>query len=180
MAYEYSYTGQIPHTCLDLGCLLVKNDGTPLGEPFILRKFEEPFVTQLAESIKGRRSDIPSSVLPDFIKLWKPDPPLSALLPPSGLLSAVNALHLNQEGSERSVTALHKTSRLRRLFTPNQLQEGQINVIAQLPLDRENEEGSDICICAVLRTIQFTGSGLRALFYRQFSSTTYVRVLAHI
>jgi hypothetical protein len=76
MAYEYSYTGQIPHTCLDLACLLVKNDGTPLGEPFILSEFEDRVVSQLAESIKGRRSDIPSGVLPDFIKLWKPDPPL--------------------------------------------------------------------------------------------------------
>jgi hypothetical protein len=177
MAYEYSYTGQIPpHICLDLACLLVKNDGTPTGEPFMLSESEDLFVSHLAERIKDRRPDISSGVPPDFIKLWKPNPPLSSL--PSGLLSAVNALHLNQPGRERSVTALDKPLRLRRLFTPNQLQEGQINVIAQLPLNGENEEGSDICICAVLRAIQF--SGLRALFYRQFSSTTYVRVLAHI
>lgn len=173
MAYEHSYAGQAPPLiCLDLACLLVKNDGTPLGDPFVLSEFEDRFVSQLAERIKGRRSDIPSSVLSVFIKLWKLDPPLSS--PPSGLLSAVNALHLNQPGSEHGVEELDKGLRLCRVFTPNQLQEGRIHVIAQLPLDREKAKGSDICILTVLRTIQF--SGLRALFYRQISSTTYVRV----
>jgi hypothetical protein len=34
MAYEHSNPGQIPpHICLDLLCLLVKNDGTPVGNP---------------------------------------------------------------------------------------------------------------------------------------------------
>jgi hypothetical protein len=90
----------------------------------------------------------------------------------------VNALHLDQPGSERNVMPLVTGFRLRHFFTANQLQEGQINVIVQLPLDKEKGKGSDICICTVLRTIQF--SGLRALFYRQISSTTYIRVLASL
>jgi hypothetical protein len=75
MAYEYSYTGQIPHTCLDLACLLVKNDGTPLGEPFILSEFEDRVVSQLAESIKGRRSDIPSVSSLILLNFGNPTPP---------------------------------------------------------------------------------------------------------
>jgi hypothetical protein len=72
---------------------------------------------------------------------------------------------MNQPGSEHGVMGLDKGLRLRRLSTPNQLQEGRILVIAQLPLDREKEKGtSDICIFTVLRAIQF--SGLRASLYR--------------
>ena len=179
MAYEDSYAGQIPpRICLDLSCLLVKNDGTPTGDIFVLSEIEDRFVSRLAESIKDRRPDIPSGVLPDFIKLWKLDPPLSTVPSGPGLLSAVNTLHLNQPGSERGVTELHKSLRLSHLFTPNQLQAGRIHVIAQLPLDRGKQKGSDICNSTVLRTIQF--SGLRALFYRQISSTTYVRVPARL
>jgi hypothetical protein len=58
--------------------------------------------------------------------------------PPRGVLSAVNALHLNQPGGERGVMALDKILPLGDLFSPNELQEGQIHVIAQLPLGREN------------------------------------------
>jgi hypothetical protein len=108
MAYERSYTGRIPPQIgLDLGCLLVKNDGAPIGNPFVLPQIEDRFVSELAERIKARRSDIPSGVLPDFMNLWKPDPPL----PPqrSERLRALNGLHLNEPGSERNVTPLEQT-----------------------------------------------------------------------
>jgi hypothetical protein len=181
MAYEHSYTGQIPPQIGNLGCLLVKNDGAPIGNPFVLPRIEDLFVSQLAERITARRSDIPSGVLPDLIYLWKTDPPLPYQSSSSELLRALNGLHLNEPGNERNVTPLAKTLPLSQFFTPGQLQFGPIHVIAQLPLDREKEKGSDICICTggpVLRTIQF--SGLRALFHRQISSTTYVRVPVHL
>ena len=161
MAYYHSYTGQIPPICLRLGCLLVKNDGTPAGGSFVLYEYEDRPVSEFAERIKrDMLSDV--TVFPRYIRLWKPDPPISSL--PSGLLSGVNALQLDQPGNERSVVELVNTSRLGRFFTANQ-QEGQIHVIAQLPLDREKVKGSATYICTVLRTVQL--SGLRALFYRQ-------------
>jgi hypothetical protein len=104
MAYEHSYTGQIPPQIGNLGCLLVKNDGAPIGTPFVLPRIEDLFVSQLAERITARRSDIPSGVLSDLIYLWKTDPPLPYQSSSSELLRALNGLHLNEPGNERNVT----------------------------------------------------------------------------
>ena len=145
MAYECSPTGQnISRDELPLVCLVVKNDGAPLGGPFILHESNDRFVTDLAQRIK-ERPDIPSSILPNYIRLWKPN----SLLPsqPSELPNAVNALHFNEPGRERDVTELNIALPLRHFFTPDQLSPGHIHVIAQLPSDRENEKGSDSCIC---------------------------------
>lgn len=95
-------TSQIPQIGLAFVCLLVKNDGTPLGYPIVLRQTEDRLVSQLAESIKQESCDIPPDVHLSCIDLWKPDPPL----PPRGseLLRAANGLHLNELGNERNVT----------------------------------------------------------------------------
>jgi hypothetical protein len=39
-------------------CLLVENAGQPLGDPFVLRKREDEFFSELADTIKERRTDI--------------------------------------------------------------------------------------------------------------------------
>lgn len=123
-------------------CLLVKNDGTPLGYPIVLRQTEDRLVLQLAESIKQESCHIPPDVHLSCIDLRKPDPPL----PPRGseLLRAVNGLHLNEPGNERNVTLLERTLPLSQYFTPDQLQVGKIHVIAQLPLDRERAKGKSL------------------------------------
>src|SRR6266852_5874648 len=139
MAHEHSNAGQIS-SHLDLRCLLVKNDGTLVGRSFVVNESENRFISQLAEHIKDRRSDIPDGVQPDLITLWRPDPPLSSL--PSGLLSAVSALRFNQLEGEHGVTELSGTAQVRDVFTANQLQKDQIHVIAQLPLDGKGK-GSD-------------------------------------
>jgi hypothetical protein len=150
MAYEHSNTGQISSD-LNLTCLLVQKDGTPIGDIFVLKESKDLYLSQLAEHIKQRRPDMLSGVYSDDIKFWRPDPPLSAL--PSRLLSAVNALRFNQPEGEGGVTELSRAARLRAVFTANQLQEDQVHVIAQLPLDVPAQipfdrkgKGSDICI----------------------------------
>jgi hypothetical protein len=75
MAYEHSYTGQMPRVGFGLGCLLVKNDGTPVGAPFTMREFEDRSVSQLARSIKEEDLEIPPNVHFNSITLWKTEPP---------------------------------------------------------------------------------------------------------
>lgn len=73
-------------------CLLVDNEGEPLGDPFVLREPEDNFLSEVAESIEKKRFGI--SVSGVHISLWKANPPLLEKPLPE-LSRRVKALHLN-------------------------------------------------------------------------------------
>jgi hypothetical protein len=112
-------------------CLLVDDDGEPLGDIFVLRKNGDEFVAELADAIQKRRADNPQ-IVADHLRLWKPEPFLPASSLPE-LSGRVKALHLNVTGIEHKAVLLDKyTSIGENLPSLQPLPLHHVHIIAQL------------------------------------------------
>lgn len=114
-------------------CLVVDNAWQPLGNPFILRKSEDVFVSELADAIKDRRIDILNGVPADHLCIWRPDPFLP-ISPRSELPGRVKALCLNVTENELGAVLLDSATPLGGNFLLHQpLPLDHVHIIAQLP-----------------------------------------------
>ena len=129
---------------LSLACILVKYDGDPVEDTFVLCTNDDTFVSELAETIKAKRPDIPAKVVPKSIHLWMPTLPLLTSLHLE-LPAHVKALNLNDPGNEHGVMPLNKSVPIHQYFPQDHsLPFEHIQVIAQLPPDRKKGKGKGI------------------------------------
>ena len=91
---------------LVLVCLLVNYDGKPMRVPYVYRESEEAYVSDLAELIRGHRTDTLAEISSTYLTLWKLHPPLLAF-PPAEVSTGMKALVFEARmGHEKPVSRL--------------------------------------------------------------------------
>ena len=115
-------------------CILVDSEGDPLGGVFVLREPEDRYLSEVAETIQKKRTDI--QVPAEHITFWKPNAPIPESSLPE-LSRRIKALDLNVTGNVRDAMLLRRSAQLGSVFPPHlSLPPGHIHVIAQLGISK--------------------------------------------